>query len=340
MSIFQEHASLKHLNTFGIEAKARYFAAVKDVDQFSTLLSEPLFQQLPKFILGGGSNILLTQDFAGLVIKNDIKGIRLLSEDDQHIWLEVGAGENWHEFVMYCVAQGYAGIENLSLIPGTVGAAPIQNIGAYGVELRDVFIELNALNLQTRKTQIFTNEECQFAYRDSIFKNTHKNKYAILSVTLRLNKKPTFHVNYGNIQEMLEKMGIKEFSIKAVSDAVIAIRRSKLPDPKELGNAGSFFKNPIIQMTHFSELQKRFPQAPSFSTENPEAIKVPAGWLIEQCGWKGKRFGDIGVYEKQALIIVNFGNARGKDIQDLAQKIQSSVQHEFGIDLIPEVNFI
>jgi UDP-N-acetylmuramate dehydrogenase len=340
MPIFQEYASLKHLNTFGIEAKARYFTAIQDVTQFSALLSQPLFQQVPKFILGGGSNILLTQDFAGLIIKNDIKGIRHLTEDEHHISIEVGAGENWHDFVMYCVARGFAGIENLSLIPGTIGAAPIQNIGAYGVELCDVFIELNALDLRTGKTQIFTKEECQFDYRDSIFKNHYKDTFIILSVTFQLNKQPIFHVNYGNIQETLEKMQVTELSIKAISDAIIDIRRNKLPDPKDLGNAGSFFKNPIISATHFLALQQRFPKIPYFSTENPDTIKIPAGWLIEQCGWKGKRFGDIGIYEKQALIIVNFGKGRGEEIQALAQKIQQSVHNEFSITLTPEVNFI
>lgn len=340
MSIVQEHVSLKSFNTFGVEADARYLATIRNVEQFTALLTHPLFLDFPNFILGGGSNILLTGNFDGLIIKNEIHGIHILSEDDEHISIEIGAGENWHTFVMYCIQQGYAGIENLSLIPGTMGAAPIQNIGAYGVELRDVFSELKALDLQTGNIQIFTQAECEFGYRDSVFKNRYKNRYAILSVTLRLNKKPVFHTQYGIIQETLEKMQVSELSIKAISDAVIAIRRSKLPDPKELGNAGSFFKNPIILLKHFLELQKQFPQIPHFSTDHPEKIKIAAGWLIEQCGWKGKRFGEIGVHDKQALVIVNFGNGKGADIQALAQKIQASVQNKFNIDIVPEVNLI
>lgn len=340
MSIIQENINLKSLNTFGIDAKTRYFASIQNINELKELLSHSLYKNSHKLILGGGSNILFTSDFPGLVIKNDIKKIQILSEDDMYIWIEVGAGENWHEFVTYCVANGYAGIENLSLIPGTVGAAPIQNIGAYGVELCDVFSELKAFDLKSGNVITFLKEECGFGYRDSVFKNNYKNKFMILSVTLRLNKVPIFHTQYGNIQETLEKMQIEQLNIKAISDAVIKIRRSKLPDPKELGNAGSFFKNPIISMLHFVELKKKFPNIPSFPISEEQKVKIPAGWLIEQCGWKGKRFGDIGVYDKQALIMVNFGNGSGADIQHLAHKIQLSVKKQFEIELSPEVNLI
>jgi UDP-N-acetylmuramate dehydrogenase len=339
IAITQNH-SLKQLNSFGIEAFARYFAIVQNTQDFQHLLSLPDLHNIPKFILGGGSNILLTKDFDGLVIKNDIKNIQILSEDDDHIWIEAGSGENWHEFVMYCIQHGYGGLENLSLIPGTVGAAPIQNIGAYGVELRDTLFELKALDLHTGMTKTFNNAECQFGYRDSIFKNSHRDKFAILSVTFKLDKKPTFHLNYGNIKETIEQMQLKEINLKTISDTVIQIRRSKLPDPKQVGNAGSFFKNPIVPTSQFLELQKRFPDAPHFPTENADNTKVPAGWLIEQCGWKGKRIGDIGVYEKQALIIVNFGAGTGAEIKQLSQDIQLSVQNAFGIHLMTEVNFI
>lgn len=336
----RQDACLKSFNTFGIDAKARYFTSVQSIHDFNLLLSDPSFQSIPKLILGDGSNILFTQDYLGLVIKNEIKGIQILSEDDEHVYIKVGAGENWHDFVMYCIERGYSGIENLSLIPGTVGAAPIQNIGAYGVELCDVFCELEAVHLSDGTLQTFSRTECQFGYRDSVFKNKFKNQYAILSVTIRLSKKPKFCVEYGNVRETLEIMQVKELSSRAVSDAVIHIRRSKLPDPKQLGNAGSFFKNPIISHAQFVALQNQFPTIPHFSTPNTDEIKIPAAWLIEQCGWKGKRLGEIGVYDKQALILVNYGAGTGASIQKLAQDIQQSVQEKFAIDLMPEVNFV
>ncbi len=335
-----QHASLKSLNTFGIHASAAYLATIKSPTELSALLSQKLFQDMPKLVLGEGSNILFTQDYSGLIIKNAIKGIETLSDDDNHIWLKIGAGENWHDLVIHCIKQGYSGIENLSLIPGTVGAAPIQNIGAYGVELCDVFCELEALDLAQGTLRIFTREECQFGYRDSVFKTIYKNRFAILSVTLRLNKTPNYHLEYGNIQETLQMMKVEDLSIKAVSDAVIQIRRSKLPDPQNLGNAGSFFKNPLIPMAQFIELHEAFPTLPSFTTSNPDVKKISAAWLIEQCGWKGKRLGDVGVYEKQALILVNYSAGKGSDILGLAQKIQHSVKEKFDVHLIPEVNLI
>lgn len=339
LSIKQD-INLKPFNTFGIEAQANYFAQIHSKHELQELLSEKSMRNLDKIILGQGSNLLFTRDYPGLVIQNVIKGIEVLSEDNKHIYLQVGAGENWHELVLYCIQHNYYGIENLSLIPGTVGAAPIQNIGAYGVELKDVFFQLEAMNLEDGSIRSFKNEECRFAYRDSVFKQEYKNKYAILSVILRLNKKPVFHVEYGNLKQILDEMNVEHLSIKAVSDAVIHVRRSKLPDPKQLGNAGSFFKNPIIQQSQFKELQMTHPSIPHFLTEKAELIKVPAGWLIEQCGWKGKRFGNVGVYDKQALILVNYGNGRGSEIKELAANIQASVQKEFGIQLDPEVNFI
>jgi len=336
----QENTCLKRFNTFGIDAMARYFAVIQTPEELHAILTLKAFSDTPKLILGEGSNILFTQNYDGLIIKNAIKGIQLVSEDDKHVWLKVGGGENWNDFVMYCIRQGYGGVENLSLIPGTVGAAPIQNIGAYGMELCDVFSTMETMNLKEGSLQIFTHAECQFGYRDSIFKQVYKNQYAILSVVLRLNKKHTFHVEYGNLREILESMQIKDLSIKAISDAVIHIRQSKLPDPKELGNAGSFFKNPLIPYSHFSELKKSFPDMPSFTSGNTETVKIPAAWLIEQCGFKGKRFGDAGVHEKQALILVNYNASNGNAILELAQQIQRSVHEKFRVELTPEVNLI
>ncbi len=333
----QQQVSLTDFNTFGIGARARYFAIIKTKDELHSILSQDEFQKTPKLILGDGSNVLFTQHYDGLVIKNSIKGIDLIAEDDDHAWLKIGAGENWHDFVIHCIQQGYGGIENLSLIPGTVGAAPIQNIGAYGVEFGDVFSTLEAMNLKDGTIRTFTRDECQFGYRDSVFKNAYKDQYAILSVVLRLDKKPQFHLEYGNIQDTLQSMQIQDLSIKAISDAVIHIRKSKLPDPKQLGNAGSFFKNPLISPSHFSELKKFFPNIPSFPSENSDAIKIPAAWLIEQCGWKGKRLGDAGVYEKQALILVSYNANNGAAILELAQKIQESVNEKFRVQLTPEV---
>jgi len=336
----QQHASLKPFNTFGIEVKAHYFAPIESIDHLSELLAQKTFHGMPKFILGDGSNILFTKDYEGLVIKNAIKGIQPLSEDDDHIWIQVGAGENWHDFVMYCVEKGYGGVENLSLIPGTVGAAPIQNIGAYGAELSDTFHQLIAANLSDGSIRLFSQEECQLGYRDSVFKNQYKNQYVILAVTFRLNKKPKFRVDYGNLKETLQQMQVKELSIKAISDAVIQIRRSKLPDPKELGNAGSFFKNPLTTSSHLNELRKQYPDMPHFPTQHEDSVKIPAAWLIEQCGWKGKRQGNVGIHDKQALILVNYGAGNSAEIQKLAHEIQQTVYDKFQIKLTPEVNLI
>lgn len=333
----QQNIDLSPFNTFGIHARAGYFSAIHSTAHLQMLLQDPKWHTIPKFILGGGSNILFTKDFDGLVIKNEIKGIEKVSEDADHVWLKVGAGENWHEFVLYCIANGYGGVENLSLIPGTIGAAPIQNIGAYGVELKDVFHELEAVQISDGKIKLFNHDDCQFGYRESVFKSICKNQFVITSVTLCLDKNPIFNVSYDALHKVLKDT---QLSLKTVSDAVIQIRSSKLPDPKEIGNAGSFFKNPIIPEVQFIELKKQFPSIAHFATESSEFTKISAGWLIEQCGWKGKRIGDIGVYDKQALVIVNFGAGTGADILDLVQQIQNSVLKKFGVRLTPEVNIV
>ena len=262
-----------------------------------------------------------------------------MKENDDNIWIKSGAGVAWHDLVMHCVNQNYAGIENLSLIPGTVGAAPMQNIGAYGIEIKDVFEDLEAIEIATGKTKIFDQQICNFGYRESIFKHEAKGKYIILNVTFKLNKKPTFYVEYGAIKDTLAEMGIAELSIKAISDAVIHIRQSKLPNPAEIGNAGSFFKNPEIQKTQFEKLKAQFPTIPSYPVSET-TTKVPAGWLIEQAGWKGQRFGNVGVHAKQALVLVNYGGGKGEEIKTLSQKIQVSVKEKFGIQLSAEVNFV
>lgn len=336
----QQNIDLTPFNTFGLPAKAAFFTAIQNIEELQLLLTDPTWQNTPNFILGGGSNILFTQNYPGLIIKNEIKGIHKISEDDESVVLKIGAGEDWHSLVMYCIEQGWGGIENLSLIPGTVGAAPIQNIGAYGVELKDVFQSLEAVKISDGSLQVFTEAQCQFGYRDSIFKSSCKNQFVIVTVTLRLNKKPTFNTSYGALHETLQAMHVSTLSLKAVSDAVVHIRRSKLPDPKAIGNAGSFFKNPVISMQHFAKLQKDFADIPHFPETSAELVKIPAAWLIEKCGWKGKRFDDVGVHEKQALVIVNYGKGTGAAIQKLAQQIQQSVHDRFGVQLTPEVNII
>lgn len=336
----QQNISLQPFNTFGIQVKADFFTSMKSADMLLALLQDPQWKAMPKFILGGGSNTLFTQDFAGLVIKNDIQGIQCIDEDDNHLWLKIGAGENWHELVMHCIQHGFHGVENLSLIPGTVGAAPIQNIGAYGVELRDVFHQLEAVDIHRGEIKIFDNAQCEFDYRNSVFKTKYKDQYVITNVTLKLNKKPNFNLSYGAVQETLKEMHIHDLTLKAVSDAVIHIRQSKLPDPKVIGNAGSFFKNPVISANQFKQLQEKFPHIPHYPADSSDSIKIAAGWLIEQCGWKGKRIGHIGVHDKQALVIVNYGSGTGNAIRDLALQIQNSVLEKFQIQLVPEVNII
>lgn len=298
-----------------------------------------LYSQYPVFVLGGGSNILFTKDYAGVVLKNEIKGIEVQHEDAEHVYVRVGAGENWHQFVLHCINHNWAGVENLSLIPGNVGASPIQNIGAYGVELDNIFWSLEAFHLAERRIHTFTMADCEFGYRDSIFKNSYKDQFAILSVTLQLRKKPIFHVSYGAITEELDKMGVKELGIKAVSQAVINIRSSKLPDPTEIPNAGSFFKNPEVPVAKYEELKSKFPGIIAYPLTKM-AVKLAAGWMIEQCGWKGYRKGDAGCHAKQALVLVNYGNAKGNEIYDLSEEILQSVNEKFGIILEREVNIL
>ena len=335
----QENSSLKPYNTFGIDATARYFVSFGNLAELEEILNSKLKTQNSKLVLGGGSNILLTKNFDGMVLKNEIKGIDVVREDEDHVYVKAGAGENWHRLVLYCVNNNYAGIENLSLIPGNVGASPMQNIGAYGVEIKDVFHELEAFHKNEKSIQKFSLSDCEFGYRESVFKNKLKDQFVISSVTYRLNKKPSFNTSYGAINQELEKRGVKELSIQAISQAVINIRTSKLPDPKEIGNAGSFFKNPVILNEQFHELKNVFSDIVAFPS-GKDHTKLAAGWLIEQCGWKGYRKGDAGCYPKQALVLVNYGDAKGKEIFELSEEIIASVQKKFGVRLEREVNII
>ncbi|MEO6610553.1 MAG: UDP-N-acetylmuramate dehydrogenase [Chitinophagaceae bacterium] len=331
-----ENISLRPYNTFGIEARARYFASFKNNDELEELLA-PGFQ-LPALLLGGGSNILLGGDIDGLVLKNDIRGITELHEDHEYVYVKAGAGENWHQFVMYCIERNWAGVENLSLIPGNAGASPMQNIGAYAVELQDVFFDLEAYHIKEKKIVRFTRNDCGFGYRESVFKGKYKDQFVILSVTYQLRKKPIFNTSYGAIEQELEKIGVKELSIKAISEAVIRIRSSKLPDPAQTGNAGSFFKNPLVSKEQFLQLKAMFSTIIGHETHG--AVKLAAGWLIEQCGWKGFRRGDAGCHAQQALVLVNYGNASGKEIYELSKEILQSVKEKFGVVLEREVNII
>lgn len=335
----QFNASLKNLNTFGIEAKARALAEFSSVDDLIEILDNPEVNSMPRLILGGGSNMLLTQDFDGLVMKNNFKGIECTSEDDEHYFVKAGAGENWHQFVLTTLKNNWAGLENLSLIPGNVGASPMQNIGAYGVEIKDRFDHLEAFNIETRKVETFDRESCAFGYRESVFKRKLKGKYIIISVTYKLLKTPDYQVQYGSISDELERLGIKELSIQAVSQAVINIRNSKLPNPAELGNAGSFFKNPVITTGQWEKIAATHPEIPNYPAPGGD-IKLAAGWLIERAGWKGKRVGNCGMHAKQALVLVNYGGASGKEIYDLSTAVKDSIEKEFGVELEREVNII
>ncbi|QXP62348.1 UDP-N-acetylmuramate dehydrogenase [Polaribacter sp. HaHaR_3_91] len=332
----QQNTSLKNYNTFGISVNAKRFISIDSVYQLQQLLKV----EKDLFLISGGSNMLLTKDIEKLVVHLAIKGISIDYEDENAVYITVNAGENWHDFVLWCVSENYGGIENLSLIPGNVGTCPIQNIGAYGVEVKDTITKVEVLDIETGKLVQFSNEDCSFGYRNSIFKNEVKGKYIITSVSFKLTK-TNHHLNssYGAINTELTSKNITKPTLKDISDAVIAIRKSKLPDPKEIGNSGSFFKNPVIAATQFLELQKDFPTIPSYKISDTE-VKVPAGWLIEQAGFKGKRFGNYGVHEKQALVLVNYGNATGKEIYQLAEKIKETIFNKFGIPLEIEVNII
>jgi UDP-N-acetylmuramate dehydrogenase len=333
-----KNVSLKSFNTFGIDATAASFYDITSIEDLKAILKKNYSN--PLFILGGGSNMLLTQDIEALVLHINLKGIKVISETENTVIIKSMAGENWHEFVLWCIDRNYGGVENMSLIPGNIGTAPIQNIGAYGIELKDVFVSCDAINIKNQTTKTFTKSDCNFGYRESIFKQDLRSQYVITSVNLELTKvNHMLRVDYGAIKTELEASEIDTPTIQDVSKAVIAIRQSKLPDPKDIGNSGSFFKNPIISDEQFNELQENFPDAPSYKISDTE-IKVPAGWLIEKVGFKGKRFNDFGVHDKQALVLVNYGNAKGSDIYELAKLIQVTVKRIFNITIETEVNII
>jgi len=334
----EHNKSLKNYNTFGINVSAASFIEITSEAQLMALLSQKKQESL--FVISGGSNMLLTKNISALVLHIAIRGIQILEESKDSVLISANAGENWHDFVQYCINNDYGGLENLSLIPGYVGSAPIQNIGAYGVELKDSFVNCEAIDIETNTKHVFAKEDCKFGYRNSIFKNEAKGKFIITKVTFRLSKnKHVLNTSYGAIEGALKEGNITSPTIKNIAEAVIKIRKSKLPDPKEIGNSGSFFKNPVISMDHFKKLQGINPKIPSYKI-NDLNVKVPAGWLIEQCGFKGKRWGDAGVHKNQALVLVNYNNASGNEILDLAKKIQKTVKNKFAIDLETEVNII
>jgi len=330
--------SLKHLNSFGIDIKAKFFSNFTSEDNLIKLLSNKSFKNKPIFILGEGSNILFTKDFEGIVLANKINGIEIISEDQESISIRVGAGENWHNFVLWSIEKDLSGIENLALIPGLVGASPIQNIGAYGTEAKDVITKVNYVELDTGLKKELSNYECKFEYRNSIFKNQLKDKTVVTYVTYKLSKKPLNNIQYGAITDELKRLK-KDPSPASIAEAVINIRNKKLPNPKLLGNSGSFFKNPIINTKDFQKLKNIFPNIISYKICNTHT-KLAAGWLIEDAGYKGYRLGDAGVHENQALVLVNYGKASGKDILDLANMIKEKIKAKYGVDLEPEVNIL
>ena len=332
--------SLREYNTFGIEAEARQFVEISSIDEYISLRKSGEYAHLPHLFLGGGSNVLLTKAQEALVVKISIPGISVVKEDADFVWLKGGAGVVWDEFVQFAVNHGWSGLENLSLIPGTGGAAPMQNIGAYGAEIKDTFESLEALNLQTLALEVFDAKACAFGYRESFFKRAGKGQYLISSVTFKLSKKPSVKTSYGAIQEVLAAKGITQPSIREVADAVIEIRKSKLPDPKEIGNSGSFFKNPTVSASEASRLLVEFPGIPHYPVEGSTDVKFPAGWFIEKAGWKGFRRGDAGVHAKQALVLVNYGAATGAEILALSEEIKQSIKDTFGVALETEVNIL
>lgn len=334
--LMESNKSLLPYNTFRIDVKAKYFVEISSIDDLNKLIQLDEFKSNNKFILGGGSNLLLTKDFDGIVVRLGIKGITVLEAGDD-IYVEAGAAEVWNDFVQFNVDKGFAGIENLSLIPGTVGACPIQNIGAYGVEVKDTIYKVNAFHLASGELKSFSNEECKFSYRESAFKNEWKGEYIITSVVFKLSKTLNLKLHYGAIEEELSKRGISNPTLRNVADVVSEIRVSKLPDPSTIGNSGSFFKNPIIEKSLFNTIQINFPEIVNYPTQDGK-VKLAAGWLIEQCGWKGKQIGNVGTWKNQALVIVNHGGASGKEIFDFSELIISSVYERFGVKLEREVN--
>ncbi|MFH1320446.1 MAG: UDP-N-acetylmuramate dehydrogenase [Bacteroidota bacterium] len=335
----KENFSLKHYNTFGIESIAGYYVNLSTLDEILEFLTISRFKNIHKLILGGGSNILFTKNFDGIVLKIDLKGKEVIKEDKEFRYIRVGAGENWHEFILFCIKNNYPGVENLSLIPGNAGAAPIQNIGAYGVELESVFAELEAVNILNGDVEVFSNTDCKFGYRKSVFKNELKDQYIISSIIFKLSKEPVFNTSYSALQQELENMDVEKLSIKAISEAVCNIRKSKLPDPVKIGNAGSFFKNPVVSNEKFEVLKSKYPDIISYE-DTETGVKLAAAWLIDWCGWKGKTFGEYGVHKNHALVLVNYGNAKGRNIYELSEKIIRSVKDTFGVVLEREVNVI
>jgi UDP-N-acetylmuramate dehydrogenase len=339
MTQIQQNIPLRQYNTLGIDALAKLFASFTSTEDLKILIeNNPISGKVP-LILGGGSNMLFKDHVNGLVLKNEIPGLTIVREDADHVFVKAGAGENWHSFVLFCIKQNWAGVENLSLIPGCVGASPMQNIGAYGVEIKEVFEELEAFHLHDKEVHKFNAADCSFGYRESVFKGKLRNQYVILNVTCRLNKVPKFNTSYGAIEQELERMGVQQLSIQAVSQAVINIRTSKLPDPAKIGNAGSFFKNPSVTADVYAQLKAGYPHIVGYANADG-TVKLAAGWLIEQSGWKGYRRGDAGVHEKQALVLVNYGHATGKEIYDLSEEVMNSVHAKFGVHLEREVNVV
>ena len=337
MTILKD-VSLKPYNTFGIDVKASHFISTENIDDLRNVLSSKEYPN--KFILGGGSNMLLTKNIDALVIHVNLKGIEILSKEDNHVTIKASAGENWHDFVLWCLQNNFGGLENMSLIPGNVGTAPIQNIGAYGVELKDSFVSCETIHIDNLTTRTFTKEDCNFGYRNSVFKQDLKGQYIITSVTFKLSTtNHNLKTNYGAITNELESLKVSKPTIQDISKAVINIRSSKLPDPKLIGNSGSFFKNPVIKTEHFNKLKENFPEIPSYPASE-KLVKVPAGWLIEKAGFKGKTFNNYGVHKNQALVLVNYGGANGNDILNLSKLIQNTIQKLFGINLEAEVNII
>ena len=334
-----KNKSLRSYNTFGVDCISSFFTTINNLKDLDELYQHKLYKSQKKLILGGGSNILFTSNFDGLVIKNEIKGIEIIKETNDIVEVQIGAGVNWHEFVIHAVNNKWGGIENMSLIPGNCGTAPMQNIGAYGVEIKDTFVSLNAYEIETGKIVSFDRKRCEFGYRDSVFKNDFKDQYIILDIRLRLQKKPTLNTKYGDINNTLIKNKVSNPTIKDISDAVIEIRTSKLPDPKKIGNAGSFFKNPIISQGQFKEIKMKFPEIVSYPV-NEQKVKLAAGWLIEKAGWKGKNFGNYGVHKKQSLVLVNYNSANGREIFNLSQEILEDVFNKFQVKLEREVNIL
>ena len=335
----RENVSLRKFNTFHINVSARYFAEISRFEHLQELIASGVLTENQVLILGGGSNLLFTGNVKGIVVHIGNKGIDVIERNEDSVLVKVEAGENWHDFVTFCVDSGFGGLENLSLIPGNVGSCPIQNIGAYGIEVKDSFHSLEAVDIKTGELKVYSREECKFGYRDSIFKNELKGKVVIWTVTFSLSLNPVLHIEYGAIKQELSASGIENPSIADVSQAVCAIRKSKLPDPEVLGNAGSFFKNPTVDLQFAEKLKDSFPNLVSYP-QGENNVKLAAGWLIEQCGWKGFRDGYAGVHENQALVLVNYGNATGADLLTLAHKIQNSVYERFGVTLEMEVNVI